>query len=176
MIDGSLRCIPTSFGRKGDSIFLHGSVKSPLLTALGNGAEACVTVTEVNGIVLARSLFHSSMNYRSVMLIGNGELIVEKGEKMEALRVLSDSIWKGRWEEARKPTDGELSATAVVRIPLREGSAKIRTGPPIDNKEDYDLQIWAGIIPVETRYGDPQPDEQLGTEIDVPASVKRKIS
>ncbi len=103
-------------------------------------------------------------------------MINTEEDKMEALRVISESIWEGRWEEARIPTAGELSATSVVRIPIVEGSAKIRTGPPIDNRDDYDLNIWAGVVPVETRYGEPVPDEKLGKDIELPASVDRMNS
>ena len=134
-----------------------------------------MTVTEVNGIVLARSLFHSSMNYRSVMLIGRGESVDLKDAKLEALQIVSDSIWKGRWEEARLPTEGELSATAVVRIPIVEGSAKIRTGPAVDNKEDYDLPIWAGVIPVISAFGEPQADEQLPRDLPISPSVRKML-
>lgn len=174
VVDGKPRCIPTAYGRKGDYLYLHGSVKSPLMQTLAAGGEACVTVTQLDGIVLARSLFHSSMNYQSVVVFGKGEEVIDHDEKMEALEAVTESIWKGRWEEARIPTPGEMKATTAIRIPLSEGSAKIRTGGAVDNKEDYELPIWAGVIPVTMEYGEPQPDEKLDPSTPLPNSVSNQ--
>lgn len=129
-----------------------------------------MTVTQLDGIVLARSLFHSSMNYRSIVLIGEGAEVTDLSEKMRGLEVVTESIWKGRWQEARIPTEGELKATTVIRIPIAEGSAKIREGGPVDNKEDYELPIWAGVVPVNVAYNMPIPDEQLNEGIPLPPS------
>lgn len=171
IVEGSIRCVPTAYGRKDDHIYIHGSVKSTLLQAVAQGAEACITVTRLDGIVLARSLFHSSMNYHSVMLIGQGEEVSDKDEKMEGLRVVTESIWEGRWDEARIPNDGELKATTVIKILIKEGSAKIRTGGAVDNKEDYDLDIWAGVIPVIQSFGSPIADDKLKDGISLPPSI-----
>jgi len=173
VIEGKPYCIPTAYGRDGEDIYLHGSAKSQMLKVLANGEEACITIMQVDAIVLARSLFHSSMNYHSVVLFGNGEEITDPEEKMHGLRIVSESMWSGRWEEARHPTDNEMRATKVIRFPISEGSAKIRTGGAKDEKEDYDLKIWAGIIPVITSYGQPVADELLRPDIDIPNSVKR---
>lgn len=174
VIDGKPFCIPTAYGRSGNNIYLHGSAKSQMLNALAGGGEACITITQVDAIVLARSLFHSSMNYHSVVLFGSGTEIVDPVEKMEGLRIVSESMWKGRWEEARQPTENEMRATSVIKFPIAEGSAKIRTGGAIDEKADYALNIWAGIIPVQTSYGEPIPDDLLNSEIKLPKSISGK--
>ena len=173
VIDGRPFVIPTAYGRSGDHLYLHGSAKSGMLQHLAAGNEAAVSVTQVEGIVLARSLFHSSMNYHSVVVYGTGELIDDPEQKMEGLRIVSESIWPGRWSEARLPDEGELKATLVVRLSITDGAAKIRTGPAKDNNEDYALDIWAGIVPVETRFGLPLPDEELRDNIKLSASVAR---
>ncbi|MDX1476446.1 MAG: pyridoxamine 5'-phosphate oxidase family protein [Saprospiraceae bacterium] len=163
--------IPTAYGRSGDNLFLHGSAKSRLMHHLAGGGEASIAVTRLEGIVLARSLFHSSMNYHSAVLFGRGSEVVDPEEKMEGLRVVTESIWRGRWDEARLPSDGEMQATRVIRFPIAEGSVKIRTGPAKDNAEDYDLDIWAGVIPVHLQYGTPVPDERLPEGIALPPSL-----
>ncbi len=174
VIDGKPYCIPTAYGRKGNNIYLHGSAKSQMLQTLADGGEACITIMQVDAIVLARSLFHSSMNYHSVVLFGTGEEVTDPDEKMEGLRVVSESMWHGRWDEARLPTANEMRATKVLRFPISEGSAKIRTGGAKDEKEDYALDIWAGIIPVVTTYGEPVADELLKPNIGLPISVSGK--
>jgi nitroimidazol reductase NimA-like FMN-containing flavoprotein (pyridoxamine 5'-phosphate oxidase superfamily) len=176
VMEGRPYLIPTAYGRNGDDIYLHGSVKSQMLMHLASGAEAAIAVTQVDGIVLARSLFHSSMNYHSVVVYGNGEEVLGDAEKMEALRIVSESIWPGRWDEARIPDEGELKATKVIRFRITDGAAKIRTGPAKDNAEDYDLDIWAGIVPVELTYSTPLPDERLKHSVSLPASLSRKIN
>lgn len=174
VVDGRPYIIPTAYGRDGDDLYLHGSVKSMMLNTLVAGTEAAIAVTQVDGIVLARSLFHSSMNYHSVVVSGTGEEVVETDQKMEALRIVSERIWPGRWDEARIPTDDELKATKVIRLRITEGAAKIRTGPAKDDSEDYLLNIWAGVVPLETRYMEPIPDEKLAPEIGIPENVLQR--
>jgi nitroimidazol reductase NimA-like FMN-containing flavoprotein (pyridoxamine 5'-phosphate oxidase superfamily) len=172
--DGKPYLIPTAYGRSGDDLYLHGSVKSGMLLHLAEGNEVAIAVTAIDGIVLARSLFHSSMNYHSVVVYGKGVEVTDETDKMEGLRIVSESIWPGRWSEARLPDAGELKATTVLRIPIEEGAAKIRTGPAKDNAEDYDLDIWAGVVPVKTRYLEPIPDERLSEGIQLPSSLEAK--
>ena len=171
-MEGRPYIIPTAYGRLEDNIYLHGSVKSRMLQHLATGAEACVCVMQVDGIVLARSLFHSSMNYHSVILYGPGQEVTDYDEKMRAFEVITENIWQGRWNEARHPNDGEMKATAVIKIPIVEGGAKIRTGPAKDNKEDYELDFWAGVVPVQMHYGKPESDSLLKEGIALPASLR----
>lgn len=173
VVDENPFLIPTAYGRSGDDLYLHGSVKSRMLDHLAHGGEAAVAVTHIDGIVLARSLFHSSMNYHSVVVYGTGEEITDPAEKLEGLRIVSESIWPGRWDEARIPDDGEMQATKVIRIRITDGAAKIRTGPAKDNAEDYESNIWAGVIPVRTSFGQPLPDEKLTPGVEVPESVTK---
>ena len=171
--DGHPYVIPTAYGRSGDHLYFHGSVKSAMLQHLAAGHEAAVAVTQLDGIVLARSLFHSSMNYHSVVGYGRGQALDDPDEKMEGLRIVTESIWPGRWSEARIPSTGELKATLVVSLPITDGAAKIRTGPAKDNLEDYSLDIWAGIVPVVTDYRPPVADDQLPEGIPTSPSVMR---
>ena len=168
--------IPTAYGRQGDRIYLHGSSKSQMLTHLATGAEAAIAVTQVDGIVLARSLFHSSMNYHSVVVYGRGEEVTDPDEKMEGLRLVSERIWPRRWDAARLPDAGELKATKVIRIGITDGAAKIRTGPAKDNAEDYSLEIWAGVVPIETSFRAPIADAALLPGLTLPEHVSRLIS
>ena len=165
--------IPTGYGRKDDHIYFHGSAASRMLRNLSGGIPVCVTVTLVDALVLARSIFHHSMNYRSVMVLGTATLIGNREEKWGALRVISDNLIRGRWDEVRQPSEQELKATAVMKLAITEASAKVRTGPPKDEKEDYDLPIWAGILPLETRPREPIMDPAMKMRADVPASVRR---
>ena len=174
-MDGSPHLIPTAYGRKGKTVFLHGSAKSRMLCHLATGAPAAIAVTHIDGIVLARSSFHSSMNYRSAVLYGSGMEITETQEKMEALEIVSESIMPGRWEEARKPTTNELTATTVVAFHIEEGSAKIRTGPPSDDTADELLDIWAGVLPVAPAYGDAIRDANLRDHIGFPKSLENFV-
>jgi nitroimidazol reductase NimA-like FMN-containing flavoprotein (pyridoxamine 5'-phosphate oxidase superfamily) len=167
--DGQPYVIPTSYGRSGDSLYLHGSAASRMLRSLAGGGPVCVTVTLLDGLVVARSLFHSSMNYRSVVVLGTARLVTDPDEKLRGLRAVSEQIFPGRWEDARRPTEQELKATSVLAIPLRESSAKIRTGPPKDEKEDYALPIWAGIVPLRVTAGAPEADPGL------PAGVAERV-
>lgn len=165
--------IPTGYARRGDEILLHGSAGSRLLNAAAAGAPLCVTVTLVDGLVLARSTFHHSMNYRSVILFGKAELIEEPEEKAKALEALVEHLVPGRTRDARAADAGELTATIVLRLPIREASAKIRTGPPVDDDRDLSRDIWAGVLPFVRRPGEPVPDEYTRKETSVPDYVRR---
>jgi nitroimidazol reductase NimA-like FMN-containing flavoprotein (pyridoxamine 5'-phosphate oxidase superfamily) len=160
-VDGQPYVIPTGYGRAGDLIYIHGSAASRMLRTLDHGVDVCVTVTLVDGFVLARSVFHHSMNYRSVVVLGRARLVTDREEKLAALRSITNHIVPGRWEEARQPTDLELKATSVLALPLEEVSAKVRTGGPVDDDDDYALPVWAGLVPLRQQLGDPIPDERL---------------
>jgi nitroimidazol reductase NimA-like FMN-containing flavoprotein (pyridoxamine 5'-phosphate oxidase superfamily) len=153
--------IPTTYVRVDEELFIHGSGASRMLKTLKTGLPVCVTVTLLDGIVLARSAFHHSMNYRSVVIFGNAVSVEEVERKLLALRYLTEHIRKGRWSEVRKPNDAELRQTLVLSIPLIEASAKIRTGPPVDDEEDYSLPVWAGVIPLKLKTGVPIKDERM---------------
>lgn len=153
--------IPTGYVRADEKLYLHGSAASRMMRQMDQGIQVCVTVTLVDGLVLARASFHHSVNYRSVVILGTARLVLDREEKIDALRRFTNHIVPGRWDEARKPTDQELKATAVLRLPLEEVSAKVRTGPPIDDEEDYALPIWAGVVPIRARVGEPIPDERI---------------
>ena len=175
VLDGNPYIIPTAYGRDGDFIYLHGSARSRMLMHLATGTETAIAITQIDGIVLARSLFHSSMNYHSVVVFGTCEEVTDPEGKRHGLHIVSERIWPGRWDEARVPDEDELKATTVIRMLIREGAAKIRTGPAKDNADDYDLNIWAGVVPVEFRYLPPQPDERLSHGIPVPKNVSKRI-
>lgn len=162
--------IPTAYGRREDMLYVHGSSKSRMLDALGDGRPLCMVVTLLDGLVLARSAFHHSMNYRSVVLYGHARLI-EGPEKMEALKLISDQILPGRWDEVRLPTTLEMKATTVLAINIETASAKIRTGPPGDDAADYDLPVWAGVLPVTVRYETPVEDPDMRMKVPLPASL-----
>src|SRR3954471_15539998 len=153
--DGRPAVIPTLIARDGDRLLIHGSAKSRTLRALRSGTEACVEVTLVDGLVLARSAFHHSMNYRSAILYGTLE---EEPDAERALEIFTNKLVPGRWEHVRWPTRQELKATAVVSLPITEGSAKIRSGGPVDDEEDYALDTWAGVVPIALVHGAPHPD------------------
>ena len=155
---GSPVVIPTAYARVGEAIVVHGSSKSRLMTTLGRGAEACVTVTHVDGFVMARSAFHHSINYRSVVLFGRGEAIEDATEKEAALHAFMERLHPGRWRAVRPPNAQELKATSVVRIPISEASAKLRTGGPIDDPEDMELEVWAGVVPLALTRGEAVRD------------------
>jgi hypothetical protein len=171
VIDGQPFVIPTIYVRIGERVCVHGSRASRMLRALASGMEACITVTLVDGLVLARSAFHHSMNYRSVVVFGTGAAVEEPLEKLEVLRALSEHVLPGRWREVRQPNDSELMQTAVIAVPMREASAKIRTGPPKDDEEDYALPVWAGLLPLRQVASDPIPDPRLPEDIKVPDYV-----
>jgi nitroimidazol reductase NimA-like FMN-containing flavoprotein (pyridoxamine 5'-phosphate oxidase superfamily) len=171
-VDGQPYVIPTSYGRKDAHLYIHGSAASRMLRNLKEGIPVCVTVTLLDGLVLARSVFNHSMNYRSVVVLGKATLVDNPGEKLAALRVLSEHILRGRWDDSRQPNDQELKATSVLRMPIEEFSAKVRTGPPIDDEEDYAFPTWAGVLPLEVRAAAPIPDEKLDANHELPPYVK----
>ena len=173
--DGSPFVIPTAIMRQGENVYLHGNSQSRMLQHLGLGHEACISVTHVDGMVLARSGFHSSINYRSVSLFGRGHL-VEGNQKIQLLDDFVDSLIPGRASDVRPMTPNEINITSVVEFPIDEASAKISVGPPSDDKKDYDLPIWAGVIPLEISSGDPIPDPQMKFAIDTPAYVSNYMN
>jgi hypothetical protein len=170
--DGKPVVIPTGYGRKGDTLYLHGSPASRMFRALSMGADVCITVTLVDGLVLARSAFHHSMNYRSVVIFGKATVLEDPSAKREALHAFTEHVAPGRWQEVRQPSEKELQSTTVLAIPLKEVSAKVRTGPPIDDEEDYALPVWAGVLPVELTPTTPLPDDRLPKEIPLPDYVR----
>jgi len=159
-LDGQPYVIPTLFARVGHALYFHGSAASRMLRNLSGGLPVCLTVTLTDGFVLARSVFNHSMNYRSVVALGQATLVDAPQEKREALRGFTEKILRGRWNEARQPNDQELKATSVLRLQLSEVSAKVRTGPPIDDEPDYALPVWAGVIPVHIAFDSPIRDER----------------
>jgi uncharacterized protein len=171
-VDGQPFVIPTSYGRKDANLYIHGSAASRMLRQMKDGVSVCVTVTLLDGLVLARSIFNHSMNYRSVVVLGKAMLVDDPEEKLEALRILSEHIIPGRWDDVRQPNDRELKATSVLRLPIEEFSAKVRQGPAIDEEEDYSFPTWAGVVPLVTTIGDPIPDSRLDPPREVPAYVK----
>ena len=160
--------IPTAYGRKDDLLYIHGSAASRMMRNLARGIDVCVTVTLVDGLVLARSAFHHSINYRSVVIFGNAGIVTEEAEKAEALRIFTEHLIPQRWDEIRLPDSKELKATTVLRLPIAEASAKIRTGNPVDDEADYDLNVWAGVIPLTLTAGKPLADERLKKGISAP--------
>jgi hypothetical protein len=171
VIDGQPFVIPTGYARADDKVFIHGSQASRMLRALKAGAGVCVTVTLIDGLVLARSAFHHSMNYRSVVIFGNARLIDDPDEKLSALYALSEHMLAGRWQDARAPSKSELEQTTVLELRIDEASAKIRTGPPLDDEEDYAMTVWAGVLPLQLMTRDPIADPRLPANIDVPDYV-----
>ena len=169
--DGRPVVIPTGYARRDENLIIHGSQASRMLRALGKGIDVCVTVTLIDGLVLARSAFHHSMNYRSVVVFGHANVIEGDEDKVAALRALSEHMIPGRWSYVREPHEGELRQTTVLSVPLNEASAKIRTGQPVDDDEDYDLPIWAGIVPLRMSAENAIADPLMPMEIDVPAHV-----
>ena len=170
--DGQPYVIPTNYGRAGDTLYLHGSAASRMLRTLSGGVPVCVTVTHVDGLVLARSAFHHSVNYRSVVILGTARLVEDPTEKMAALRIFTEHVMKGRWDDVRQPTEQELKGTTVLALPLEEVSAKVRTGGPVDDEADYALPVWAGVLPLETVAQPPQADARLKTGTPLPAYLK----
>ena len=171
VVDNQPFVIPTGYGRSGDNLYIHGSAASRMLRNLDQGIAVCVTVTLLDGLVLARSIFNHSMNYRSVVVLGTAVAVEDSAEKLQALRALSEHILPGRWEESRQPNERELKATLVMRLPITEYSAKMRTGPPIDNEEDYSFLTWAGVVPLQMVAGSPINDPKLDPKTPVPSYV-----
>ena len=172
-ISGQPYVIPTGYARIGDDLIIHGSAASRMLRSLSKGVDVCVTVTLIDGLVLARSAFHHSMNYRSVVVLGKATLIEDSDEKYKALEALTEHFIPGRWKEVRWPSELELKATSVLKLPIDEASAKIRTGDPIDDDEDYSLDVWAGVIPLEMTPSSPISDSKLKRGIEAPEYVSR---
>lgn len=168
-VDGQPYVIPTSYGRKDASLYIHGSAASRMLRHMKESVPVCVTVTLLDGLVLARSVFNHSMNYRSVVILGRATLVDDPQEKLEALRILSEHILPGRWADSRQPNEQELKATSVLRLPIEEFSAKVRTGPPVDDAEDMTFPTWAGVVPLEMKAGEPINDPGLEASREVPA-------
>ena len=170
--DGKPVVIPTGYGRRGDTLYFHGSPASRMFQNLGKGMDVCITVTLVDGVVMARSAFHHSMNYRSVVVLARGTLIDEPEEKMAALRLITERLVPGRWDGVRQPTPQEMKATTALSFPINEASAKVRTGPPKDDEEDYALPIWAGVLPLSLVPGTPLADERNLPEAELPGYVR----
>jgi nitroimidazol reductase NimA-like FMN-containing flavoprotein (pyridoxamine 5'-phosphate oxidase superfamily) len=158
VVDGQPVVIPTIHARLGDTLYVHGSAASRMLRSLRHGVDACVTITILDGLVLARSAFHHSMNYRSVVVLGKGREVVDGAEKLRALEAIVEHVVPGRASVARAPSESELKQTLVIALPLEEASAKIRTGPPVDDAEDYALDVWAGVVPIALTKGEPIKD------------------
>ena len=169
---GVPRVLPTGYGRDGDTLYLHGSSANATFMA-GAGQEVCVTVTHLDGLVCARSVFSHSMNYRSAMIYGVARLLTERDERVEALRVITEHLTPGQWSYARQPTAKELSATSALALPLAESSVKIRSGGPADEPEDYAADIWAGVVPMTVSFGEPEPDAELRPGIATPEHIRR---
>ncbi|MCT9930896.1 pyridoxamine 5'-phosphate oxidase family protein [Planotetraspora sp. A-T 1434] len=170
---GCPRVIPTGYGRVGDTLYLHGSTGAASLRTALTG-PVCVTVTHVDGVVLARSAFHHSVNYRSAMIYGEARLVEEDGERLDALRAITEQLAPGQWDAVRPPDRKELAATAVVALSLEEASVKIRVGPPKDDEEDYELPVWAGVLPLVVSWGEPLPDPLLPAGVPVPDHIRHR--
>jgi len=168
VVDGQPVVLPTAYARIDDHLYLHGSPSTRMLRAGKDGLGLCVTVTLLDGLVLARSAFHHSMNYRSVVLLGTATAVDDPAEKRAALRALVEHVVPGRAAGVRAPTEDEIKGTLVLRLPIAEGSAKIRSGPPIDDESDYAWPVWAGVIPLALRSGTPVPDPRLDPEYTAP--------
>ena len=168
-VDGKPVVIPTGYARIEDRLYVHGSQASRMLRTLSQGVDVCVTVTLVDGLVLARSAFHHSINYRSVVIFGRASLVEDPETKLAALFAFSEHVIPGRWTEVRAPTQEELRATSVLSLELTEASAKVRSGPPLDDEEDYSLPVWAGVIPLQVSSGAPLNDPRLPDGIAVPS-------
>jgi len=172
VLDGQPFVIPTGYGRVGDDLYIHGSSASRMLRNLDQGIPVCVTVTLIDGLVLARSIFNHSMNYRSVVVLGTAVAVRDPEEKLEALRLLSEHLIPGRWKDSRKPTEKELKATTALKLPITEFSAKVREGDVIDDEEDYAFPTWAGLVPLTTVAGPPINDSRLLPGQEVPEYAK----
>jgi len=170
-VDEQPYVIPTGYARDGDRLLIHGSAASRMLRALAWEADVCVTVTLLDGLVLARSAFHHSMNYRSVAIFGRAKVVSGKQEKLEALRAFTEHVVPGRWKDVRLPSENELKATLVLSLDIDEASAKIREGAPVDDEADYELDVWAGVIPLRLAVGVPVDDPKLKDDVGVPLYV-----
>ncbi|MEV6152920.1 pyridoxamine 5'-phosphate oxidase family protein [Nonomuraea sp. NPDC052129] len=171
VVDGHPMVLPTGYGRLGETLYLHGSTGARSLRA-SEGTDVCVTVTHLDGIVLARSIFHHSVNYRSAIIYGRARLLTDPEERLAGLRAVSEQLAPGQWDYVREPSPKELAATAVLALSLEEASVKMRRGGPLDEEEDYELPIWAGVLPLVTSWGEPLPDTALPEGIDVPVHIR----
>ncbi len=162
--------LPTGYGRIGETLYLHGSSANRSFQ-FAEDQEVCVTVTLLDGLVCARSVFHNSMNYRSAVIFGTARLVTDEAERLAAVEAITEHLIPGRWENSRKPTRKELAATSVISVPLDEASVKVRTGEPKDDEEDYDLDFWAGVLPIRMTTGPAEPDSRLKAGIDVPEHI-----
>ncbi|HTW00487.1 MAG TPA: pyridoxamine 5'-phosphate oxidase family protein [Streptosporangiaceae bacterium] len=171
IVDGSPVVLPTGYGRTGDTLYLHGSSANRALLA-ADGQEICVTVTHLDGLVCARSVFNHSMNYRSAVIFGTARLITDDDQRLAALRAVTEQLVPGQWDHARLPTRKELAATLVLELSLAEASVKVRTGPPHDEPADYDTATWAGVLPARLVFGAPEPDPDLRDGIAVPGHIE----
>jgi nitroimidazol reductase NimA-like FMN-containing flavoprotein (pyridoxamine 5'-phosphate oxidase superfamily) len=172
--DGDPVVLPTAYGRDGDTLYLHGSSANGAFLAAA-GRRVCVTVTHMDGLVAARSVFSHSVNYRSAVIFGTATIVTEEDERWQALRLITDHLIPGRWAAARQPTTKELAATAVLSLPLAEASVKVRTGPPGDSPQDQALDVWAGVLPITVSFGHPVPDPGLRPEIPLPAHIRDRV-
>jgi nitroimidazol reductase NimA-like FMN-containing flavoprotein (pyridoxamine 5'-phosphate oxidase superfamily) len=173
VVDGQPYVIPTNFGRVGETLYLHGSAASRMLRTLSERIPFCVTVSIIDGLVLARSAFHHSVNYRSVVVLGTARLVEDPTEKMEALRLFTEHIMKGRWDQIRWPSEQEMKGTTVLALAMEEVSAKVRTGGPVDDEQDYELPVWAGVLPLSVTTAAPIADARLRAGIAVPENVAK---
>ncbi|WP_116245783.1 pyridoxamine 5'-phosphate oxidase family protein [Nocardiopsis sp. FIRDI 009] len=171
VVDGAPRVVPTGYGRIGDTLYLHGSTGARSLRAPG---EVCVTVTLLDGIVMARSTFHHSVNHRSAMIYGTPRVVTDEDERTAGLRALTEQLAPGQWDVARRPNAKEMAATRVLALSLEEASVKVRTGPPADEEEDHSLPVWAGVLPVRQVFGEPEPDPTLAPGLEVPDHVAHR--
>jgi nitroimidazol reductase NimA-like FMN-containing flavoprotein (pyridoxamine 5'-phosphate oxidase superfamily) len=172
VVEGQPYVIPTGFARVNDTLYIHGSAASRMLRTLADGVQVCVTATLIDGIVMARSGFHSSMNYRSVVILGRATQVDGRDEKLAALAAFSEQVMPGRWKDLRETTDAELKGTLVLTLPLKEVSAKVRTGPPKDDEVDYALPLWAGVVPLKVTAGNPIDDPRLPKGIEPPGYAR----
>lgn len=172
VVGGQPFVIPMAYARMGETIYLHGAAASRLMRTLGGGVDACLTVTHVDGLVLARSAFRHSLNYRSVVVFGQANLVEDEGAKREALRAITEHLTPGRWEVARQPSAAELAGTLVLALTIAEASAKIRTGGPVDEVGDYALPVWAGVVPLKLTMQTPEPDGQLAVGVSFSGLVR----
>lgn len=170
--EGQPFVIPTIHGRQEDTLFLHGAKASRLLKVVQSGQPVCITFTLLDGLVMARSVFHSSMNYRSTVVFGVGRVLEDPAQKLHALAVITEHVARGRWQEARQPTEQELNATAIAALTIESASAKVRSGPPVDDEEDYALPIWGGVLPLRQQVMEPAADGRVKEGVAVPASLR----
>ncbi len=169
--DGGPVVLPTAYGREGDTLYVHGSSANGAFRAAAS-QQVCVTVTHIDGLVCARSVFSHSVNYRSAVVLAEAAVVTDQDERWQALRIITDHLIPGRWAATRQPTTKEMAATAVLRLPLDEASVKIRTGMPGDPDEDLGLDVWAGVLPIAMTFGEPEPDPRLRPEIPLPAHIR----